>query len=152
MIKCRDRQFIPMQARCPLKKFSCRGGKNFVGVALTILLSAVCLGSAFAVPALDNESIVVVEVLQRTLIDATDIEVQPAQKLWRFRVRLAKVVDVAGKENFLRGQNGQTIEIYSNQVNALATNRKLITWRIRFEGDERNGRYWLIETIESKAK
>lgn len=115
-------------------------------LALPILLNR----SAWAVPALENESLVVAEVLDRSLIDAAEIAIQPAQKLWRFRLRLISVEDVAGSENFLRGQQGQTIEVYSNQVNAPREMAKRVTVRIRFQGDERVGRYWIVDKVDSK--
>lgn len=117
-------------------------------LALPILLNR----PAWAVPAMENESLVVAEVLDRSLIDAAELAIQPAQKLWRFRLRVISVEDVAGSENFLRGQQGQTIEVYSNLANAPAAAEKLVSWRIRFQGDERSGRYWLIGIVRGKSE
>lgn len=61
---------------------------------------------AFAVPALENESVVVGEILARTLVDASALGIQPAQKLWRFNLRVVSVEAVAGADNVLRGQAG----------------------------------------------
>lgn len=119
-------------------------------VTLLVSLPAFCLRPALAVPALENESIVVAEVLERMIIDASALEIQPAQKLWRLSLRVVNVKSVTGSENFLRGQEGKTIEVYSNEVNAPAGTAMRVTVRIRFQGDERMGRYWIVGTVEDK--
>jgi hypothetical protein len=90
--------------------------------------------------------------LERTIVDASALGIEPAQQLWRFRLRVVSVESVAGAENFLRGQEGKTIEVYSNEVNAPAATEKRVTVRIRFQGDERVGRYWIIGNSEMKSK
>ena len=106
----------------------------------------------FAVPALENQSLVVGEVLEKIQIDSMTIGVQPEQKLWRFKLRVVSVESVAGLENLLRGQEGKIIEVFSNEVNAPADANRRITVRISFHGDERAGRYWIIGTNEMNAK
>ena len=131
----------------------CRGARrDFVFAALMLFLPVLCLQPALAVPALENESIVVAEVLERMIIDASALGIQPAQRLWRLRLRVVNVESVAGSENFLRGQEGKTIEVYSNEVNAPAETAKRVKVRIRFQGDERVGRYWIVGTIETDLK
>lgn len=127
-------------------------GKQFIIAALIVALPVICLQPALAVPAMENESVVVAEVLERTIVDASALGIQPAQKLWRFRLRVVNVESVAGAENFLSGQEGKTIEVYSNEVNAPAATEQRITVRIRFQGDERVGRYWIVSIIETKRK
>lgn len=126
--------------------------KRFIFAALIVFLHVIRLQPVLAVPALENESVVVAEVLARTIVDASTLGIQPEQKLWRFRLRVVSVESVAGADNFLRGQEGKTIEVYSNEVNAPAGTVKQVTVRIRFQGDERVGRYWIVGTIETKLK
>jgi len=126
--------------------------KQFIFAVLITSLPTFCPQPALAVPAMENESVVVAEVLERTMVDASAQEIQPEQKLWRFRLRVVNVESVAGNENFLRGQEGKTIEVYSNEVNAPAGTVKRVTMRIRFQGDERVGRYWIVETMDTKLK
>ena len=127
-------------------------GKPFILAALIVSMHLIRLQPALAVPALENESVVVAEVLERTIVDASALGIEPAQKLWRFRLRVLSVESVAGSENFLPGQEGKTIEVYSNEANAPAGEATRVTVRIRFQGDERVGRYWIVGTIESKLK
>ena len=130
-------------------KSHCRVTVNqFFIVLLIASLPLLFLQPALAVPALENECIVVAEVLERSSVDASALGIQPAQKLWRFRLRVVKVESVAGSENFLRGQEGKTIEVYSNEINAPAERAKRVTARIRFQGDERVGRYWIVGNVE----
>jgi len=125
---------------------------HFILAVLIASLPLFCLRPALAVPALENESVVAGEVLEKELIDASTLGIQPDQKLWRFRLRIVNVESVAGSENFLGGQEGKTIEVYSNEVNAPAGTERRITVRIRFQGDERVGRYWIIGNSETKSK
>jgi hypothetical protein len=126
--------------------------RQFILAALLVFLHVIRLQPALAVPAPENESVVVAEVLERTIVDASVLGIEPAQKLWRFKLRLVSVESAAGAENFLDGQAGQTIEVYSNEVNAPAATAKRVTVRIRFQGDERAGRYWIVETIDTRLK
>jgi hypothetical protein len=107
---------------------------------------------SLAVPALDNESLVVAVVLEKTLIDSSTIGIDPAQRLWRMKLRIVSVESVAGAEDVLRGQEGKIIEVFSNEVNAPAGASSRIKARISFHGDERGGRYWIIGTNETKSK
>ena len=62
---------------------------------------------------------------------------------------MVTVESVAGIENFLRGQEGKTIEVYSNEVNAPAETSQRVTVRLRATGDERATRSWFVGTIEA---
>lgn len=144
---------IKMSAHSPSSAKNKRAArKQFILAVLIVSLPRFGLQPALAVPAVENESVVVAEVLERMIVDASALGVQPEQKLWRFRLRIVNVESVAGNENFLRGQEGKTIEVYSNEVNAPVGTVKRVTVRIRFQGDERVGRYWIVETIDTKLK
>ena len=106
---------------------------------------------ALAVPAVENESVVVGEVLAKDIVDSSALNIQPHQMLLRLKLRIVSVESVAGAENFLRGQEGRTIEVFSNEVNLPAEAEKLLKLRIRYHGDERVGRYWIVGTIETKS-
>ena len=88
-----------------------------------------------------------IRATQRSRRCLSALGIQPAQKLWRFRLRVVTVESVAGIENFLRGQEGKTIEVYSNEVNAPAETSQRVTVRLRTTGDERATRSWIVGTI-----
>ena len=116
------------------------------------LLNLIQPMQTLAVPALENESIVVGEVLEKIIVDSSTLGIQPRQKLWRVKLRIVSVDSVAGVDNVLRGQEGKIIEVYSNEVNAPAGEDRRIKARISFHGDERVGRYWILGINETKSK
>jgi hypothetical protein len=80
-------------------------------------IAALCLGIVagasllHAVPAVPNESLVVGEVLEKNLIDSSALGIEPQQMLLHLKLHIIKVEDVEGTEDFLRGQEGKTIEV-----------------------------------------
>jgi len=131
-------------------KTDCR--RSAILFLLIVSLLVIHATQTQAVPALDNQSVVVGDVLERTLIDSLTVGIQPAQKLWRFKLRVVSVESVAGAENVLRGHEGKVIEVFSNEVNAPADANHRIKARISFHGDERAGRYWIIGANEMNSK
>lgn len=121
-------------------------------VALVGLVHMIQPAPALAVPALENESVVVGEVLARDIVDSSTLKIQPQQRLVRLKLRIVSVESVAGVDNVLGGQEGKTVEVYSNEVNAPARAEKRVKLRISFHGDERMGRYWIVGTGETKSK
>jgi len=133
-----------------ISKTDCR--RSAILFLLIVSLLVIHATQTQAVPALDNQSVVVGDVLERTLIDSLTVGIQPSQKLWRFKLRLVSAKSIPGAENVLQGQEGKVIEVYSNEVNAPAGRNGRISVRISFHGDERGGRYWIIGTNETKSK
>lgn len=93
-------------------------GRRFIVAVLIASVAIAVTRPAFAVPTL--ESAIVAEVLERRAVDASALGIQPAQRLWRFRLRVVGVESVAGIVNSLRGQKGKTLEAYGNEVSAPA--------------------------------
>ena len=121
-------------------------------VALVALLHMIQPLPALAVPALENESVVVGEVLARDIVYSSTLKIQPPQRLVRLKLLIVSVDSVAGADNVLGGQEGKTVEVYSNEVNAPGGAEKQVKLRISFYGDERMGRYWIVGTGETKSK
>ena len=121
-------------------------------VALVGLLHMIEPLAALAVPASENESVVVGEVLARDIVDSSTLKIQPPQRLVRLKLLIVSVESVAGADNVLGGQEGKTVEVYSNEVNAPAGAEKRVKLRISFHGDQRMGRYWIVGTSGTKSK
>jgi hypothetical protein len=93
-------------------------------------------------PVIANESIVIGELLELSLIDSSALNIRPAQVLARMRLRVACVQDVPPKLNLLSGKTGEVMEVYSKDAVPTELVAKLIRVKIVFRGDERNGSYW----------
>jgi hypothetical protein len=102
-----------------------------------------------AVPAVPNESLVLAEVIEASVLDSLTLNIRPRQVLYRLRLRVLTVEAVEGMENFLYGTEGTTIEVYLKEMGcATALVGKAIKARIMFRGDEGGGRYWIIGSVE----
>jgi hypothetical protein len=115
-------------------------------VGLAIHLSS---GHAEAVPAAPNESLIHGEIIEVEAIDSLTLDIRPSRKLLRLKLRLIKVDAVEGKSNFLRAAEGKTVEVYATDgTKQPAAVGKTVKGRVSFRGDERNGRYWIVGTLE----
>jgi len=123
-----------------------------IAVLCVSILALVSASSLHAVPAAPNESLVVGEVLEKNLIDASVLGIEPQQPLLYWKLRIITVKDVQGSENFLRAQEGKTIEVYSKELDTPVVPTQSIETRVTFRGDGRMGRYWMIGRPEVKTK
>jgi hypothetical protein len=110
----------------------------FIG-GLLVALS----GAAQGVPAAPNENWVVGEVLEATLVDSLTLNIQPQQNLFKFKLHVLTVEAIPGAENGLRGYEGKTIEVLSREP---LDKGQRVKARVAFQGDERSGRLWILET------
>ena len=140
-------------SRTGFDAFDWNRGRRLAHASITALcLVVVSASSLHAVPAAPNESLVVGEVLEKNLIDASALGIEPRQPLLYWKLRIITVENVQGRENFLRGQEGKTIEVYSKELNTPVVPTQSIETRITFRGDEKMGRYWMIGSPEVKSK
>ena len=140
-------------SRAGLIAFDRNRGRRLADASITALcLVVVSALSLHAVPAAPNESVVVGEVLEKNLIDTSVLGIEPRQPLLYWKLRIITVENVQGRENFLRGQEGKTIEVYSKELNTPVIPTQSIETRITFRGDEKMGRYWMIGSPEVKSK
>lgn len=100
-----------------------------------------------AVPMAPNESWVIAEIVELSVVESSSLNIQPPQNLFLCQLRITKVGAVAGAENILRGNEGKTIEALTRA--ALGSGNLKGQWiraRISFQGDERGGHYWILES------
>ncbi len=90
--------------------------------------------------------------MEKNLIDSSALGIEPQQMLLHLKLHIVKVEDVEGTEDFLRGQEGKTIEVHSKELNSPFVATQSIKVRITFRGDERMERYWLMGSAEVKSK
>jgi hypothetical protein len=122
-------------------------------IGLSVLLgcfSATTSSGALGVPVIGNESVVTGDLLERNAIDSASIGIEPRQTLWHFKLQVISVENVMRANSFV--QIGNTIEVYSNEVNAPKVSEKRVTLRISFRGDERTGRYWIVGPAEPNSR
>ena len=129
-----------------------RGRRRARASIAALCLVIVSASLLHAVPAAPNESLIVGEVLEKNLIDASVLGIEPRQPLLYWKLRIITVENVQGRENFLRGQEGKTIEVYSKELDSPVVPSQSIETRITFRGDEKMGRYWMIGSPEVKSK
>ena len=141
-----------LSSRTGLIAFDRNRGRRLAASITALCLVVVSALSLHAVPAAPNESVVVGEVLEKNLIDASVLGIEPRQPLLYWKLRIITVENVQGRENFLRGQEGKTIEVYSKELNTPVIPTQSIETRITFRGDEKMGRYWMIGSPEVKSK
>lgn len=101
-----------------------------------------------------NESWVVAEVVAVSVVDSSTLNVQPQQRLFRCQLRITYVEAIAGAANILRDYEGKTIEALARDPLGIGDlNGQRIKARISFQGDERRGYYWILEsTIMPRAQ
>lgn len=103
--------------------------------------------AVFAVPMAPNESWAIAEVLDVAVIDSQTLDIQPPQKLFRSSLRIISTEAVPGVENILQGFAGKTIEALSREpLGGADVKGKTVKVRVTFQGDERRGRYWILES------
>ena len=104
-------------------------------------------GRAQAVPQAPNESWIVGEVVDIERLDSLTLNIQPQQNLFRYKLLIVTIEAIPGAENGLRGDAGKTIEALSRDgLGTGAVKGKLVRVRIAYQGDERSGRYWILES------
>lgn len=114
-----------------------------------VVLSAMLLSrsTVYAVPMAPNESWAIAEVVAVAVVESRILDIQPPQKLFRCSLRIVSVEAVAGVENILRGFDGKTIEALSREpLGGADVKGKIVRVRVTFQGDERRGRYWILES------
>ncbi|MBM4262275.1 MAG: hypothetical protein FJ145_12715 [Deltaproteobacteria bacterium] len=100
-----------------------------------------------AVPMAPNESWVVAAVVAIAVVDSSTLDIQPQQKLFRYQLRITNVEAVPGADNVLRGYEGRTIEALTREpLGSDAVKGQKVKVRISFQGDERRGHYWILES------
>jgi hypothetical protein len=140
------------------RKYFDEFGLKCVRFQVRASIAALCLwivtGASLlhAVPVVPNESLVVGEVLEKSLVDSSALGIEPQQTLLHLKLRIITVEGVEGKENFLQGQEGKTIEVYAKELDSPVVATNSIEARITFRGDERMGRYWLVGGAKLKSK
>ena len=141
-------------ARTHFDDFGLKRGRFQVCASIGALCLSIAAGASLlhAVPAVPNESLIVGEVLEKNLIASSTLGIEPQQTLLYLKLRVITVEGVEGRENFLRGQEGTTIEVYSKELDAPVVATQSIKARVTFRGDERMGRYWMIGSPEIKSK
>lgn len=118
---------------------------------LVFLIEMVNVSLVQSVPVIPNESIVAAEVVDLTTIDATTVNINPPQVLFRMKLRLLSVQESPPLANFLHAKKGEIIEVYSKESLSSGLVGKVMKARITFRGDERGGLYWIQEITERKS-
>ena len=118
---------------------------------LVFLIEMVSFSPVKGVPVIPNEGIVAAEVVDLTTIDATTVNINPPQVLFRMKLRLLSVQESPPLANFLHAKKGEIIEVYSKDSLSSGLVGKVIKARITFRGDERGGLYWIQKITEQKS-
>jgi hypothetical protein len=113
-----------------------------------------CSQSLQAVPVIPNEGIIEGEVVSYCIISSSILNIKPAQKLYRLRIKVTASKDVKGKQNLTKNKVGKTIEVYSKKKIPEDIFKKTINARIVYRGDERGGLYWIkaISILNKEGK
>lgn len=116
-------------------------------LAIGAFLTLFCVTTVHGAPIAPNESWVVAEVVAFSVVDSSTLNIQPQQKLFRFQLRITSVEAIAGADNVLRGYEGKTIEALARDPFGTGDLKgQKIRVRISFQGDERRGHYWILES------
>jgi hypothetical protein len=113
-----------------------------------LVFSFVVAGNSpvLGVPAAPNQTLLTAQVVEQEIVDSTILKIEPKQVLYRYKLRIIKTESFQESVDFLAGHEGGVIEVLSKEAPPIAgLVGKTIKARVSFRGDEKNGRYWLVE-------
>ena len=123
-------------------------GSQWIGGAL-LAIFALTLGTApglsqpWAVPVAPNDSLVIGQVLGYCVLDSSLLDITPKQVLYSLTLLVVESMDVPDMLNFTKTQIGKVIRAYSREPIGAELFETTIQARVRFEGDERGGNFWI---------
>lgn len=133
-------------------------GSPWLGRALAAILvltvgATVGLSQPFGVPVAPNDSVVIGRVLGYCVLDSSVLGMTPTRVLYSLVLFVAESIDVANMVNFTKAQVGKVIRAYSRDPIDAGLLNTTIQARVRFEGDELGGNFWIrdIQVLAAPA-
>lgn len=105
-----------------------------------------------AAPAAPNESSVMAEVLEASVVDSLSLNILPQQPIVVLKLKLLSVKPVGSLPSFLDGKSGETITAYSKDRTVVNLTNKSVVATVSFQGDERGGSFWVQKISWQSSK